>query len=290
MEIYTVTSDDSSYPARFGMLDKPPARLYVRGDITCLHDTRVVGIVGTRRCTQYGRHIAKYIAGDLARAGVTVVSGFARGIDTAAHTGAVEADGRTIAILGTGVDDATIYPAANRSLVTPICRAGGAIISEYAPGTPGSKYTFPDRNRLIASVSEGVVVIEARERSGALITARSAQSLNIPVFSCPGDVTRTTSRGPHKLLREGAFVTESAGDIIAALNINERNTDAGHGGPEMTVPHESVIIAELAEEPLHIDTLVERTGLPASEITAAVNILALQNKVHHIGNNTYTAQ
>ena len=202
---------DSEYPERLGRLSEPPDPLYVRGR---LPDGPAVAVVGSRRCTRYGSAMARTMAKSIASAGWTVVSGLARGIDTAAHLGALDAAGNTLAVLGSGID--VWYPASNRILGEQILETG-AVVSEYSSGTTPAPWRFPARNRIIVGLSDAVVVVEAAERSGALITARLAMEQGIDVFAVPGDLDRETSRGTNRLIADGAHPIVAPGEIIESL-------------------------------------------------------------------------
>ncbi len=210
-----ITMNDALYPARLGEIYDPPLVLFVRGELR-EEDERAVAIVGTRGATPYGIRIAERLAGDLAASGVTIVSGMASGIDAAAHRGALEAGGRTIAVLGNGVD--RVYPEQNADLMHKII-AQGAVVSQFTMGTKPSKGHFPYRNRIISGMSLGVVIVQAPLKSGALITAHQAAEQGREVFAVPGDVGNENSQGPHALIREGAKLVESANDILIELNL-----------------------------------------------------------------------
>ncbi|HDL84952.1 MAG TPA: DNA-protecting protein DprA, partial [Candidatus Acetothermia bacterium] len=192
-------------------IENPSAVLYVRGE-TRIDTTRTLAIVGTRRSSRYGRSMAGKLAQDLARLGLTVVSGLAIGIDTAAHKGALQS-GCTVAVLGSGL--AHIYPASNTRLAAQICEQGGSLVSEYPLTMPPSKWTFPQRNRIISGLSRGVIVVEAPQRSGALITARLASEQGREVFAVPGNATSTASAGTNALITDGAKLVTRVNDVIS---------------------------------------------------------------------------
>ena len=208
-----VAPDDSGYPVGLADLEQPPP-IWVDG---AFRADPGVAVVGTRRCTRYGVGLAEAFGAALAAAGWTVVSGLARGIDTAAHRGCLEAGGHAVAVLGSGVD--VCYPAENRSLHERIRTTGGAIVSEYPPGTPPDRWRFPARNRLIAAMSAAVVVVEANETGGALITARLGAEIGRPVFVVPGDVDRPASLGCNRLIKDGAHPVLGADDLISELEL-----------------------------------------------------------------------
>src|SRR5437762_9206972 len=267
-----ISLGDTAYPANLREIQTPPGRLYVRGTLT-EDDALAVAIVGARAATPYGVAVAERLAADLAARGVTVVSGLARGIDSAAHRGALRVGGRTIAVLGSGAD--VIYPPENRRLAARI-EEGGAVVSQFAPGTPPLAHHFPLRNRVIAGLSLGVVVVEAAERSGALITARLAAEFGREVMAVPGPVTSPASRGAHALIRDGAALVESGEDVIAELPARWRECvrpvvapgrrqhlahaqhAEGHGAD--ADDGEAAVLDVVGDEPMTMDDVIERSG------------------------------
>ena len=208
-----MTPGSPEYPVGLGDLEKPPP-VYVSGSLT---DATAVAIVGTRRCTRYGSDLARSFGKALGRSGWTTVSGLARGIDAEAHKGTLSADGHAVAVLGCGID--ICYPVENRDLYNAILEKGGALISEYPPGTRPDRWRFPARNRLIAAMSSAVVVVEAGEKGGALITARLAAEIGRPVLVVPGDVDRPASAGCNRLIRDGAFPVLGTDDLLEELEL-----------------------------------------------------------------------
>ena len=232
MDIKKLTIDEPAYPALLKQIKDPPKELYYAGDVSLL-STRCVAIVGSRKFTTYGRRIAGRIAGRLAACGVTVVSGMAIGIDGIGHRSALEAGGRTIAVLGNGLD--VMYPAANRELKADILRRG-LLISEYPPGMKGTKYTFPQRNRIISGLSEATVIVEAGLNSGSLITACLAEEQGRPVYGVPGNIDAVTSHGVNMLIRDGAVPLVDVDDLLQDLHVDRqalwRESYAGVVGEE----------------------------------------------------------
>src|SRR6266446_527592 len=204
--------DDGIYPALLREIYDPPIVIYVKGAWEECLDLPCVAIVGSRKSSTYGQNAALMLARDLAQRGVTIVSGFARGIDAAAHKGALEAGGRTVAILGTGID--RVYPRDHRKLADDILNNRGALVTQFPLGTPPVSENFPYRNRIISGLSLGTVVVEAAENSGSLITARLAIEQNREVFAVPGPITTSRSRGPHRLIKDGAKLVEGIDDIL----------------------------------------------------------------------------
>jgi len=212
-DVRVMAPDGPDYP--MGLLDlEDPPHLYVIGETTT---APAVAVVGTRRCTRYGLNLADAFGHGLSRAGWTTVSGLARGIDAAAHRGTLRGEGSAVAVLGSGVD--VVYPIENADLYRAILRSGGAILSEYPPGTRPDRWRFPARNRIIAGISSAVVVVEAGEKGGALITARLAAELGRPVFVVPGDIDRPASIGCNRLIRDGAHPVLGADDLLAELEL-----------------------------------------------------------------------
>ncbi len=214
-----ITFNDPSYPQALKYTVDPPAVLYCLGRLK--PDELCVAVVGSRKATWYGLDMSKKLSYELARHGVTIVSGMARGVDSKAHFGALEAGGRTIAVLGCGVD--IVYPKENRSLMEEICKKG-AVISEYLPGTEPIPFNFPARNRIISGLSQGVIIVEASEKSGSLITADYALEQGKDVFAVPGNINSTNSSGTNRLIREGARIITCAGDILDEMNVKHEGS------------------------------------------------------------------
>ena len=267
---------DSEYTERLTHLHNPPDGLWARGPIRLPAD-RMIGIVGTRRATEYGRRMAHDLAFDLATEGWAIVSGLAAGIDSAAHRGALAAGGTTIAVLGCGVDH--VYPAANRGLYQAIGQRG-LLLSEYPPEQTPRKFHFPERNRIIAALGSAVVVVQAGERSGALITAGLALNLGREVLAVPGAADQLVSRGAHQLLREGAAVAESALDVLRQLygpaydgspTVQGTLFDAAIGPQEAGTGGSAGRLREaLVGGPAPVDELSRVTGIGVSETLAAL--------------------
>jgi len=283
--IRVLTWLDEAYPQRLKEIEQPPPVLYLRGDLLP-EDTWSVAIVGTRRVTPYGRQVTEEIASFLAAHGITVVSGLARGVDSLAHTAALKAGGRTLAILGSGVDK--IYPPENRALAERIFEHG-AILSDYAPGTPPEASNFPPRNRIISGLSMAVVVIEAGETSGALITAEFAAEQGREVFSVPGNILAPQSKGTNKLIQQGAFPLLRASDILQTLNLTRVGQ---HKAARKALPADDVeakLLTAIGEEPLHVDEIRNQTGLPVEKVSATLVLMELKGMVRRVGNMHYVA-
>jgi DNA processing protein len=277
--IDVITFEDERYPSNLRAIFDPPPILYLKGKIEKV-DSIAISIVGSRTSTYYGRETARTFALQLARCGVTVVSGLARGIDSAAHRGAMDGGGRTIAVLGCGVD--VVYPPENKKLYEEIAKSG-AIISEFPCGTPPERYNFPIRNRLISGLSLGTVVVEAGLRSGALITAGLALEQGREVFAIPGRISDPLSRGTHRLIREGAKLVENIDHIleefpslIHILKEGEKKNSANVDGEERK------LYDLLSAEPQHIDSLGEKAGLGVQKISKILLQLELKGLVRQL--------
>jgi len=281
---------DERYPALLGVISSPP-RLEVRGSLQP-SDALAIAIVGSRHATPYGLDVAETLAAELAARGVTIVSGLARGIDTAAHRGALGARGRTLAVLGNGID--VVYPPENRSLTAAIERQG-AVISQFPKGMAPFAYNFPARNRTIAGLTLGVVVVEASERSGALITAALAADLGREVFAVPGRVNSEVSRGPHGLLRDGAILVRDWADVVQELPEPWRHAvgspaDGSEEGRGTVTGTEAVVLAALKpDEPLHIEQLTALVALTPGRLASALVTLELDGRARQLEGQRWVA-
>lgn len=283
-DIRKISIRDKEYPKILKKIADAPKTLFVRGEI--FPKEQCFAIVGTRRCSSYGKQLASEIAADLAQAGLTIVSGFAQGIDSAAHRAIVEAGKRTIAVLGTGLDKESIYPQSNLKLAQKILETGGCLISEYPPGIHGSVFTFPARNRIISGLSLGVLVVEAKRKSGALITANWAKQQERKIFAIPGPIHSLNSKGPHLLIKQGAKLVENANDILVELKLPLKAKKEGqtlHGETE----EEKLILKVLANETLPIDKIIEKTGLNPALAISTLTIMESKGKVKNLGGNIY---
>jgi len=283
-EIKTINIQNKNYPKLLKEIKDAPEVLYYRGEIKV--EENCFAIVGTRMCSDYGKQEALEIAGDLAEVGLTIVSGLAPGIDTASHWATVERGKRTIAVLGTGIDEKSIYPQSNLNLAKKILETGGCLISEYPPETRGTQFTFPQRNRIISGLSLGVLVIEAKQKSGALITAEWARKQGRKIFAVPGPIHSSNSKGPHKLIKQGAKLVESANDILKELNLP---TCSSPGDEQIWGENEeeSLILDALREESLYIDKIIEKTKLSAAAVASALANLEIKGKVRNLERNIY---
>src|SRR5690349_2069030 len=287
--------DDGVYPTSVREIYDPPIVLYVKGAWSDCLERPCIGVVGSRRCSTYGQNAANMLARDLAEHGVTVVSGFARGIDAAAHRGALEAGGCTVAVLGTGIDE--VYPRDHKQLATEILDRGGAIVSQFPLGTPPVSENFPYRNRIISGLSLGVVVVEAAENSGSLITARLALEQGREVFAVPGNLTNRNSFGTNYLIKgAGAKLVQQWQDVVAefppetaaAILPTEVKGKGSSSHPSPREPlglseHEGAVLKLIStDEPAHIDELAERSGLPVHELAGLLLALELRELIRQM--------
>ncbi len=284
MEERIVRIQDKEYPKLLKEIPDAPEQLYVKGKF--LAREKCVAVVGTRNCSDYGKQAALDIAGELAQAGLTIVSGLAPGIDTWAHRAAVEKGCRTVAVLGTGLDEKSMYPKENVKLSREILETGGALVSEYSQGTRGSKLTFPERNRIISGLSLGTLVVEAKERSGSLITARLTVKQQRRLFAVPGPIFAANSRGTNFAIKKlGAILVESTADILKELKIRKKRAKEKVTGENDA---ETAVLEALQEEALHVDKIIEKTKLSPSLVSGTLSILELKGSVRDLGGNIYT--
>ena len=303
MGIRILCPDDETYPALLRTTPDPPLTLYVKGAFEP-RDLNGLAIVGSRKCSFYGREQAERFAALLAGAGFTVISGGARGIDSAAHRGAMShPHGRTVAVLGSGVD--VPYPPENDSLFEQIARRG-AVVSEFPLGTPPNRENFPRRNRVVSGMSRGVLVIEADEKSGALITARVAcDDHDRPVFALPGRVDNPLSAGPHLLIRDGATLTAKLEDVLEGLGpvpqvvMEPSLFEEENAGTEVPAPagpaaapvglsdRQALVLSHLGADPTSVDLIIERTDLPAHVVLQELTFLSLKGRVRRVNGQTF---
>ncbi len=276
--VHVLTWDSPDYPDLLRQISDAPPVLFVRGDITPA-DEWAVALVGTRKATVYGREAARILATDLAQNRVTVVSGLARGIDSVAHKAALDAGGRTLAVLGSGVD--CIYPAEHRKLADAIAE-NGALISDYPLGTQPESSNFPARNRIISGLGLGVVVVEADFKSGALITADFALDQGREVFAVPGSILSPASAGCNRLLRDGASIVTEVGDILETLHLDQLSEKQMAREILPTNPTEAAIIDHLSAEPRHLDELSRETTLPVEVISSTLVMMELKGMTRQV--------
>jgi DNA processing protein len=278
--------DEQRYPRLLRHIPSPPAVLYVRGELLP-QDEIAVAIVGTRVASQYGRQVAQKLAGELAARGVTIVSGLARGIDAEAHRAAIEAGGRTLAVLGSGLD--VMYPREHAGLARDIARSG-AVMSDYPLGTKPDAVHFPARNRIVAGLSMGTIVVEAGDTSGALITARFAGEFGRDVFGVPGSIFSKQSFGVHRLIQDGVRLIATAQDVLDELNLGL----VAHQlqmpvKPAAEDPLEEQLLAALDHEPRHIDEVARTAGMPVAQVSSVLTMMELKGLVRQVGALSYVA-
>lgn len=285
IEYPSIHIDDEQYPPQLREISQPPKVLHIRGHIP--KHGPMIAVVGTRHCTPYGRRAIDSIVRGLVRAGVVIVSGMANGIDTQAHKAALEAGGETIAVLGSGIDESVLYPQGNKMLAREI-EKHGAVISEFDPYAKSETYYFPQRNRIISGLSLGVLVVEAREKSGALITSNFALEQNREVFAVPGSIHAETSVGPNNLIKQGAKCVTCAEDLLEELAIPIGEETARM--PIARTPSEAKILTLFSSrrgEPLHIDTIVQETILSPQEVSSTLTQMELEDVVKNLGGDYY---
>ncbi|MBX3281526.1 MAG: DNA-processing protein DprA [Acidobacteria bacterium] len=293
--------DDGSYPEILREIADPPPVLYVKGDWQPCFDQPSIGVVGSRTCSTYGENASEMLARDLASRGITITSGLARGIDSAAHRGALRAQGRTVAVMGTGID--AVYPRENNGLVREILANGGCLVTQFPLGTPPLKENFPYRNRIISGLSLGLLVVEASERSGSLITARLAVEQDREVMAVPGNITSGNSFGTNYLIKSGAKLVQQWQDIVAELpaeigaRILPPKTDDRKESerqrienfiPQDLSPNEITVYKALSlDEATHIDILVEECGLNFGDLNAAIVSLDIKDLIRVLPGKCY---
>ncbi len=288
--VRTLPLDSPEYPPPLKDIPDPPPLLYVKGEWTP-GDALAIAIVGSRRCTPYGLRIADRLAGSLARVGLTVVSGLARGIDAAAHRGALKAGGRTLAVMGNGL--AEVYPPEHADLAAEVAGAG-ALLSEMPMGQQPLAGLFPQRNRIISGLCLGVVVVEAAWRSGSLSTAHHAMEQNREVFAVPGPVDSLLSKGSHRLIRDGARLVETVDDILEELGPLVRAVPSTADAPAVRHPAELTLsdlerslLGKLEDLPQAVDQLIARTGLTASQVMATLSVLEMRRLIRRVPGNQF---
>jgi len=280
--IQALTMKDDIYPPLLKEIYDPPAVLYVRGTLPD-PERRHVAVVGSRKATHYGKRVTEELVTDLARENVVIVSGLAYGVDAVAHDTTVTAGGTTLAVLGSGIDNDSIYPSRNRALASRILTNGGALISEFFPGTPPLKHHFPFRNRVIAGICHGTLVTQAALKSGSLITARAALEHNREVYAVPGSIHEPLSEGPHNLIKLGATPVTCVADIIGI----EPTKPAGPAY-EPANEDERTLLSKLSSTPIHLDELVRTLGLPTPKVSSLLSLLEIKNAIRHEGAGYYS--
>ncbi|MDP1845216.1 MAG: DNA-processing protein DprA [Candidatus Moranbacteria bacterium] len=289
-QIEIITINSAVYSPRLKEIPSAPAVLYGRGDLKILNN-KSLAVVGSRKFTSYGERSTQSLCRDLVRAGLTITSGLALGIDAIAHRATLEAGGKTIAVLGTGIDDATIYPRENFNLAKNIIESGGALLTEYPPKTPSLKQNFPARNRIMAGLSLGTLVIEAAEGSGSLITAGYALEFDREVLAVPGDIFSPQSTGANALIKNGAKLVQSANDILEELNVKTSGRQTllfeEQKNYDPKTSEEKILWKILSHEPLHIDRISKMTKLDAAAVNGTLSLMEVEGAVKNVGGQNY---
>lgn len=283
MEIRRLTPAHPEWPEALAQAFPPPGRLFVRGT---LPKRPGVAVVGTRKMSAYGRACVELLVPEIVRLGRPVVSGLALGIDGAAHEAALRSGGTTVAVIGSGADDASIYPRAHFGLAKRILEAGGAVISEYPPGAPGLPHHFPERNRIVAALSSAVLLIEAPKKSGAMITARLALEMGRDVWAVPGPITHPNSEGPNALIRDGATPISCVDDIAHALGATPRQERLPM--PASLAPEEQAALDAIAAGNETADALARALGRPMTAVSGLLTSLELSGAIRAVGGGRYT--
>ena len=284
-KIHCVFADDAEYPPLLKEIYDPPFCLFVRGELKKI--SFPLAVVGPRAFSLYGKQVAEELVTELARRGLAIVSGLAIGIDGIAHEAALASNGRTIAVLGGGNDRQHVVPAGHRYVADKIIAGGGAVITEYPPGVMPTKYTFPRRNRIIAGMTLGTLVIEAGEESGSLITAQCALDNGREVFAVPQNIHSPTAVGVNNLLKMGAKPVTSPADILDALNLRDVAEYVTNRAILPDSPIEAKLLEHLSREPLHVDQLTKRSSLDSPTVNSALTIMEMKGKVRNIGGMMY---
>jgi len=280
---YFITLADQHYPAQLLEIADPPPVLYVKGRVELLTNTSIA-VVGSRNATTQGIINARQFSSNLSQSGLTITSGMALGIDTAAHLGGLEGSGSTVAVIGTGAD--IVYPARNRDLAHQIAERG-CIVSEYPLGTPAMASNFPRRNRLISGLSKGVLVIEAALQSGSLITARMAAEQGRDVFAIPGSIHSPLAKGCHLLIKQGAKLVETAEDILLELRLEHLTNQQRPANTTAQLSASSPLLTAMGYDPIHPDVLAQRCNIESGELSAQLLVLELEGQVEIVAGGLY---
>lgn len=283
-KISVLTIKDANFPKLLREIYAPPAILYIKGTLNGIIDFPIA-VVGPRKMSQYGKRVTEDIVSGLAASGVTIISGMSLGIDIAAHETAIKNNGRTVAVLASGLDPANLSA---RKYIGEKIMANGALISEYPFGKPAMKHQFPIRNRIVSGLSLGVLVIEAAERSGSLITAQMALEQNRLIFTVPGSIYWPSSAGSNNLIKKGAQAITGAEEILEALNLTKIENYTINKRIASATPEEKKICAILGVEPLHIDTIARNAKINSSETSSLLMLMEMKGMVKNLGSGNYT--
>lgn len=282
MQVFEIGYQEAGYPDLLREGVRPPKRLFVAGE---LPTGTMVAIVGSRKITEYGRRVTYQLAYELARAGIIVVSGLALGVDAVAHRAALEAGGKTIAVLGHGLQG--IYPPANHHLGERIAAGGGALVTEYELGVHANKHTFPERNRIIAGLCEAIIVTEADASSGSLITANAGLACGRTIMAVPGNITSERSAGPNNLIKTGAVPVTSSSDVLAALDF--QGVHLSKSSAKADSPAEAAMLELLRSGKSRNDELIEGSGLSPQEFAHVISLMEITGKVRNLGAGVWVA-
>jgi len=285
-KIGIITIKSETYPSQLKEIPTAPPVIYVRGNPEILKN-KSLAVVGSRKFTGYGRRVTENLCRDLVRAGLTIVSGLALGIDGIAHRATLDSEGITIAVLGTGIDDETIYPREHFNLGKRIFEGGGALISEFPPKTPSLKQNFPARNRIMAGLTLGTLVTEAAESSGSLITAGLALEFSREVFAVPGDIFSPQSAGANGLIKKGAKLVATSADILEELNISRAYSASARKVVEPKSEEEKTVWKVLSNIPVHVDKLAKMTKLDTATLSSTLATMEIEGAVKNVGGQNY---
>lgn len=285
-EIKIIKKSSKEYPKVLKEISNAPKQLFVRGELP-KNDDMNFAIVGTRAATEYGKTLAFKIAKELSELGFNIVSGMALGIDTQAHLGALAGNGKTVAVLGSGIDDNSIYPQENLRLAKKIIENNGAVISEYDPELKPEIWYFPERNRIISGLSRGVLVVEAPEKSGTLITVKLALEQNREVFAIPGSIFSKNSIGTNKLIKSGAKLVTSVDDILEELNLTDLKSEKTKTEINNLTGDEKIILNIIEKEPIQVDKICEISKITIGKILSIISILEIRGIIKNIGGNKF---
>lgn len=286
-DIKVVTIADKNYPRLLKEIYNPPSLLYYKGKLFETGDNFALAIVGTRKFSTYGKQVTETLVAELINQGVVTVSGLALGIDSMVHNITIQNNGRTISVLGSGLDQQNIYPSSNRDLAEKILATNGLLISEYPPGTAPLQGYFPQRNRIIAGLTIATLVIEAPTSSGALITAKHAVEFNRDVLAIPGNIYNANSQGTNNLIKLGAKLITNIEDVLETLNIKEIKEFIANKKINPDSKEEEILINILSNEPLHINELIKISKLDTATVSSTMVLMEMKGKIKNLGNNMY---
>lgn len=286
--IKIVTINNNNYPKLLKEIWNPPSLLYYKGTLPS-DEEFAIGVVGTRKISNYGKQITPQIIKDLVKNNLIIISGLALGVDSLAHKTTIDCGGKTVAVLGSGIDEQSIYPSQNRYLALEIIESGGAVVSEYPLGALALPINFPYRNRIISGLSLGTLVVEAAEESGALITAKYALDQNREVFAIPGSIFNPFSFGPNKLIKMGAKAVTSVDDILETLNLANAIDFSKNRKIIPESPEEEKILNILTQEPTHIDKIILASGLDAAKVGAILTLMEMKGLIKNLGGMNYVS-